>query len=63
MSHYSSIEPTVVDEELLEKAVKETEEAENNRKSNLSDIPTEVLKLGSLDPDEVSYLRLDYKSE
>jgi hypothetical protein len=49
---YTTIEPTVIDEELIRKAINE----------QLNPEVAEIAKKEGVDPEEVEYLRLDYKS-
>lgn len=53
MSNYNSIEPTVIDEDLIRKAVDDQVNPEI----------AEIARLEGIDPPEVMALRLDYKSE
>ena len=64
MPTYITVEPTVIDDELLRKAVAEEETAATTRKTNQSDneIPMESFARSSIHPSEVTTLRLDYKS-
>jgi hypothetical protein len=49
---FSTIEPTVIDEELVRRAINE----------QLNPEISEIAKKEGVDPEEVEYLRLDYKS-
>lgn len=64
MPSYVSAEPTVVDDDLLHKAVKDEETQRSSHKATQSDfdIPLDVLNRGRTDPSEVTTLRLDFKS-
>ena len=52
---YNSVEPTVIDEDLLKKAVNEQEQVQVD--------VAEVARKEGIDPVEVAALRLDYKSK
>ena len=55
----NTIEPTVIDDEILSKTVHDHYEQDMSRRE---EVPEEILKRERIDPGEVTTLRLDYKS-